>query len=236
MKHIMHLLFPLVIVAHSSMSLAGDMDDDPLLGKVMLDQLELRTGDSDATVNWSLDGWLGRDLDKLWLKTKGDYERGSIGEANLQALYSRAIAPFWDLQVGWRGDLRPEPVRNWLAVGVKGLAPYFFDLDAALFLGESGRSQARIQAEYELLLTQRLILVPELELTLSGKDDPETATGSGLSTVEAGLRIRYEIRREFAPYLGVSWTRLYGQTADYAVEEGDETDQFQIVVGIRCWL
>ena len=103
------------------------------------------------------------------------------------------ITPFWDLQAGWRGDLRPDPVRNWMALGVKGVAPYFFDIDAALFLGESGRTQARIKAEYELLLTQRLIIAPEVELILSGKNDPETGTGSGLSTVEAGLRLRYVV-------------------------------------------
>ncbi len=153
----------------------------------------------------------------------------------LQALYSRAIAPFWDLQLGWRRDVRPSPDRDWLAFGVKGLAPYYFDIDAALFVGDEGRTAARFQLEYELMLSPRLALVPEIEVNLYGRDDEAVGIGSGLAEIEAGLRLRYEIRREFAPYIGVNWTRLYGATADYALEEGDNVDEFQFVFGISFW-
>jgi copper resistance protein B len=118
---------------------------------------------------------------------------------------------------------------------VKGLAPYFFDIDAALFVGDAGRTSARLQVEYEIMLTQRLVLVPDIELNLYGKDDPATGIGSGLSNIEAGLRLRYEIRREFAPYIGLNWTKLYGDTADFARAEAADTDYIQFVFGVRAW-
>ncbi len=216
-------------------SFAGGKTDDPLLTLLLVDQLEIRTGDGDNSLVLDAEGWLGKDLHKLWVKAEGEYLDDAVSEAELQLLYSRAIAPFWDLQLGWRGDLRPTPNRDWLAFGLKGLAPYFFDIDAALFIGENGRSAARLQAEYEILLTQRLILVPDIEFNLYGKDDPATGIGSGLTNIEAGLRLRYEIRREFAPYLGINWNRAYGQTADYARAEGEEVDNLQLVFGLRTW-
>ena len=214
---------------------AGGMNDDPWLAMLVVDQFEMRTGSGDDPLAWEAEGWLGKDLHKLWLKTDGEYINGSVEEMDLQALYSRAISPFWDLQLGWRRDIRPSPDRDWLAFGFKGLAPYYFDVDAAVFLGDEGRTAARLQLEYEFMFTQRLILVPELELNFYGKDDPAVGIGSGLSDIEAGLRLRYEIRREFAPYIGVSWTNLYGRTADYAREEGEDAEDFRFVAGIRFW-
>ncbi|HFQ90144.1 MAG TPA: copper resistance protein B [Desulfobulbus sp.] len=228
------LLLILPLLAPAATSVAG-MVDDPLLTRVLVDQAEVRAGDGDDPLAWDAEGWTGYDLNKLWIKTDGDYVDGAVEEAELQVLYSRAVAPFWDLQAGWRGDLRPRPDRNWLALGVKGLAPYFFDIDAAVFVGESGRTAARLQAEYEILFTQRLILVPDFELNLYGRDDPATGIGSGISDLELGLRLRYEIRREFAPYVGINWIHLYGRTADYAREEGSDADDFRFVVGIRAW-
>lgn len=214
---------------------AGGMNDDPLLTNILVDQLEIRVADDDTPLVWDAEGWLGKDLNKLWLKTEGEYIDGRVEEAELQFLYSRAVAPFWDLQAGWRRDIRPRPDRDWLALGIKGLAPYYFDVDAAFFVGENGRTAARLQVEYEIMLSQRLILVPEIELNLYGEDDPEVGIGSGLSDIEAGLRLRYEIRREFAPYVGVSWTQLYGDTADFARMENEDTNSFQFVFGIRSW-
>lgn len=222
------LLFP-------GITAAGGMEDDPLLTMLVVDQLEIRNGEGKSPLVWDAEGWAGKDLHKFWVKTDGEYVDGQIEEAELQALYSRAVAPFWDLQLGWRRDIRPTPQRDWLAFGLKGLAPYYFDIDTALFIGDNGRTSARLQAEYEVMLTQRLVLVPEIEMNFYGKDDSATGTGSGLSDIEAGLRLRYEVRREFAPYIGVNWTRLYGQTADYAREEGDDTDDVQFVFGIRLW-
>ncbi len=122
-----------------------------------------------------------------------------------------------------------------MAIGFKGLAPYFFDIDAAAFIGESGRVALRFEAEYELLITQRLILTPDIEINLYGQNDPEVGIGSGLSDIEAGLRLRYEIRRQFAPYIGVNWTRLFGNTADFARIAGEKSSETQLVIGLRAW-
>ena len=222
-------------LAMSAPAWGGEMIDDPLLSMVRIDQLEVRAGDGDDPLVWEAEGWIGYDLNKLWIKTDGEHVNDGVEDAEVQALYSRAIAPFWDLQIGWRGDLRPTPERNWLALGVKGLAPYFFDIDAAIFIGENGRTAARLQAEYEILFAQRLVLVPDIEINLYGRNDPDLGIGSGLSDIETGLRLRYEIRREFAPYIGINWTRLYGDTADDARENGDDADDFRVVFGIMAW-
>jgi len=213
----------------------GGMEDDPVLAMVLVDQFELRAGDGDTPLVWDAEGWVGKDLNKLWIKTDGEYVDSRFEEVELQALYSRAIGTFWDLQVGWRGDFRPTPERNWLAFGIKGLAPYFFDIDVAFFVGENSRTAARLQVDYEILFTQKLILVPEIELNLYGKDDSAVGIGSGFSDSEIGLRLRYEIRREFAPYIGINWIHLYGDTADYAEAEGEDQDDFQFVFGLRAW-
>jgi len=232
MKNIIALLFFLII---PSLAFSGGMDDDPLLTMLVVDQLEIRNNDGRDPLVWDAEGWIGKDLHKLWIKTEGEYVDSRVEEVELQALYSRAVAPFWDIKLGWRRNIRPTPNRDWLAFGVKGLAPYFFDIDAALFVGDAGRTSARLQVEYEIMLTQRLVLVPEIELNLYGKDDPATGIGSGLSNIEAGLRLRYEIRREFAPYIGLNWTKLYGDTADFARAEEVDTDDIQFVFGVRAW-
>ncbi|MEH6650315.1 MAG: copper resistance protein B [Motiliproteus sp.] len=210
-------------------------EDDPLLYKVIVDQLEYRDTDGPNPMVWNIDGWLGKDLNKLWIKTEGERINGITEELEVQALYSRAIAPFWDLQAGWRHENLPKPDRDWAVVGVKGLAPYLFEVDAALFVGESGRSAARLEAEYEIMLTQRWVLSPEIELNLLGKSDPERGVGSGLTDIEVGLRLRYEIRREFAPYIGINWSKLTSDTADLARAEGEKTEAGQFVVGVRAW-
>ncbi len=216
-------------------ALAGGMNDDPLLTMLVVDQLEFRNDNGSDPLVWEAEGWIGKDLHKLWLKSDGEYVDSRVEEMEIQALYSRAIAPFWDVQLGWRRDIRPNPDRDWLALGIKGLAPYFFDIDAALFIGDNGRSSARLQVEYEIMLTQQLVLVPEVEINLYGKNDPDIEIGSGLSNIDAGLRLRYEIRREFAPYIGLNWTRLYGETADFAQDEGKDINDIQVVFGVRAW-
>jgi len=209
--------------------------DDPILSKVMIDQLEVRS--TDGPDPWVLDAqaWIGQDLNKIWFKTEVEKVGGETEEAQLQALYSRAIAPYWDIQVGWRHDFKPNPTRDWLAVGVEGLAPYWFEIDAAMFVGGSGQVAARLEAEYEWMFTQRWVLSPELEVNLHSEDDESTGVGSGISDLELGLRLRYEIRREFAPYIGVNWSKLFGNTADFARDEGEDTDDVQFVVGVRAW-
>lgn len=210
-------------------------EDDPLLAMVSIDKLEWRQRDADNAAVWDLDAWIGRDRNKLWLRSEGEYADGRSENAWAEALYGRALAPFWDLQLGWRHDFRPQPGRDWLAVGVKGLAPYWFDVEATLYAGGNGTVAGRFDSAYELLFTQRLILEPELELDFYGKDDGRRGIGSGLSNLEMSLRLRYQIRRELAPYVGVSWERALGQTADYAREEGKGASDLQYLAGVRAW-
>ena len=192
---------------------------------------------TDGPDPWVLDAqaWIGQDLNKLWLKIEAENVDGHTTEAETQVLYSRAIAPYWDLQVGWRHDIRPQPSRDWLAVGIDGLAPYWFEVDAAAFLGQSGQVATRLKGEYEWMLTQSWVLSPEMEVNLHSKDDEEVGIGSGLSSLELGLRLRYEIRRELAPYIGVNWTRKFGNTADFARDEGEDSNDVQFVAGVRAW-
>ncbi len=213
----------------------AEMADDPLLLTVIFDQMETRNAAGDNTLSWDGQGWLGKDLHKIWFKTDGERTAGDTDEAELQFLYSKAIARYWDFQLGVRHDFKPSPSRSWVAIGFKGLAPYFFDIDAAAFIGESGRVALRFEAEYELLITQRLILTPDIEINFYGQNDPEVGIGSGLSDIEAGLRLRYEIRREFAPYVGVNWARMFGSTADFAKIAGRDTSEAQLVIGLRTW-
>jgi len=214
---------------------AGGLPDDPILFAVFADQFEWRDAGDDDLLVWDAQGWIGKDLNKFWWKTNGEMEGGDIDGAELQFLYSRAFARFWDFQVGLRTDIEPDPGRDWAVIGIQGLAPYFFELDAALFVGESGRVAARLEAEYDFLFTQKLILTPELEINAYNKDDPALRIGSGLSDLELGLRLRYEFRREFAPYVGVNWEKKFGSTADYARDDGLSSSDFQLVIGIRAW-
>lgn len=209
-------------------------DDDPLLIKVMFDEIEKGLGSNDPA-RFEVQAWAGKDLHKLWLKTEGEYESSDQKELEIQALYSRAIAPYWDAQVGIKVDIEPSPSRTWAVLGIQGLAPYFFEVDAALFIGEEGRTAMRLKAEYEMLITQKLILSPQAEVNLYGKNDAELGIGSGLSDISAGLRLRYEFKREFAPYIGVEWANKFGNTADFARDEGEKTHEVQFIVGLRAW-
>lgn len=185
-----------------------------------------------------LDGnvWFGGDINKLWFKTELEYlpEESEFEEAEVQALWSRAVSPYFDFQAGVRQDFEPKG-RTHLVAGFQGLAPYLFEVDAASFLSTDGDLTARVEAEYELLLTQRLILQPRAEIELSAQEIPELEIGSGLNSVAAGLRLRYEVKREFAPYIGVEWQQSYGETADFIKAAGGETDAVAVLFGIRAW-
>ena len=224
----------LLMLSPVNSALAGGKDD-PVLGKVLIDQLEVRDADGNNPLVLDGQGWIGKDLQKLWFKAEVERVDSETEEAELQALYSQAIAPFWDVQVGLRQDFQPTPSRSWAVIGLQGLAPYFFEIDTALFIGESGRTALRLEAEYELLFTQRLILTPEIEINIYGQNDADLGVGSGLSDIEAGLRLRYEVRREFAPYIGVNWNKSFGNSADFARSEGEDTDDLQWVIGVRAW-
>lgn len=209
--------------------------DDPTLAKVMIDKLEYRFTDGPDPLVLEADAWIGKDLHKAWFKIDAERVDGGIEELELQALYSRAIAPFWDLQMGLRHDARPNPDQTWAAFGVKGLAPYWFEVDAAAFVNPDGQVNVRGSTEYEWMFTQQVALSPEVEINLYSKDDPARDIGAGLADMQAGLRLRYEIRREFAPYIGVNWNRRFGETADLARAAGEKVDDVQFVVGLRAW-
>ena len=159
---------------------------------------------------------------------------GDVEDAELQALYSRAIAPYWNLQAGLRHDFKPDGL-DYAVIGVQGLAPYFFEIDVSAFLSTEGDVSARAEIEYDLLLTQRLILQPRIEANLSLQDIPERMLGAGLNNIDAGLRLRYEIKREFAPYIGVEWQGNFGDTKNFIQATGGETDKTVFVAGVRTW-
>ncbi len=204
---------------------------------ILGERFEYQSNDNDPLTVWEAQGWVGGDIQKLWFKTEGEYEteKGQFEEAEVQALYSRAISPFWDLQAGIRHDLKPDPSRSYAVIGAQGVAPYWFELDGQLFLSNEGDISARLEAEYELRLTQRLMLQPRIELNGAFSDDDEIGVGSGLSTAAAGLRLRYEITRQFAPYIGVSCNRAFGKTKDLARADGKDSDHVSWVAGIRFW-
>lgn len=204
---------------------------------IQADRLEYQSHDGDPLLLWDAQGWFGGPLNKIWIKTEGEYlaDADVLEEAEIQALYSRAITPYFDLQAGVRYDFEPDPSRAYGVIGLQGLAPQWFELDAAAFFSSEGDISARIEAEYEILLTQRLVLQPRAELNFAVQDVEELGIGSGLSTAEAGLRLRYEIRREFAPYIGVAWNWKVGETADFARADGEDTDNVSFVAGLRFW-
>ena len=217
------------------------IDDNPVVGLLLADQLELRSSDSPDLLRWDVQGWIGTDYNKLWVKTEGEDRRPSPGggDAELQLLYSRLIAPFWDLQAGLRYDRLygegPDRDRSFAVLGLEGLAPYRFELEPALFLSEAGDLSARVTATYDLLFTQRLILQPRFELNLAAQQVSKYAVGRGVDDLELGLRLRYELRRELAPYVGLNWLRRFGDTADMAREDGEQVTDLSIVAGIRVW-
>ena len=228
-----HSLLLLLVMIPSRVIAMGE--DDPLVGMLRFDKLEIAVDENPTPQRLEAKGWLGYDLNKLWLKSGVEREGGETDSADLELLYGRAFAPYWDVQVGWKRDLKPSPEQDWLALGLHGLAPYFFEVDTTVYFADGGRSSLAFMAEYELLLTQRWILSPEFEFELNGYNEREMGIGSGLSTLKVGLRLRYEIRREFAPYIGLHWERDYGNTADFARSRGEDVDDLQYVVGVRAW-
>jgi copper resistance protein B len=209
--------------------------DDAIHYYVLFDQLEWQAGDGVTGVAWDTRGWIGRDVSRFWFRTEGEGEEGRLGTADVHALFGRAIGRWWDVVAGVRQDFGPGPARTWAAVGIQGLAPYWFEVEATAYVGASGRTQFRLETEYELLLTNRLILQPLAEVELFGKSDPERGIGAGLSSADAGLRLRYEIRRELAPYVGVAWHRKFFGTADQAEAAGEQTGGARLALGVRLW-
>lgn len=216
------------------MAAGMQMEDTSAAGQVLLEQLEWRQTAQGSAAFWDTQAWYGGDYDKAWLKLEGERVRGATEDARVELLWDHAASRWWNLQVGAREDVGGAP-RTWAAVGVQGLAPYRFNVETTLYAGEAGRTAARAKLDHDLLLTQRLVLQPKLELNLYGKSDPARRIGSGVSDLDLGIRLRYEIRRELAPYLGVAWRRRFGSTADQARASGVNPDDVQLVAGMRAW-
>ncbi len=204
--------------------------------QLMLDRLEYRLGKGADGYHWEGEGWIGGDINRLAFKTEGEGEIGGpLESAEVQALYSRAIDPWFNLEAGVRHDIRPDPQRSYAVIGIEGLAPYWFEVGAQAFLSTKGDAHLRLEGSYDQRLTQRLILQPAAEVNIAAQDVPELGIGSGLSDIELGLRLRYEFAREFAPYLGVNWERKLGDSARYARAHGDRASVTSFVMGVRFW-
>lgn len=185
---------------------------------------------------WDGEAWFGGDISRFVFKHEGEGEfRGPLGDMELLGLYSRAISPYWNLQAGIRYDVKPDPSRSHAVIGIEGLAPYWFEVTAAVFLSSKGEVRGRIEGFYDQRITQRLILQPRLEANLSAQAIPELGVGAGLSNLELGVRLRYEIKREFAPYIGFEWTRQFGETARFARASGVQVSDPHLVMGVRVW-
>ncbi|MEN5291241.1 copper resistance protein B [Stenotrophomonas lactitubi] len=211
----------------------GAMEHAPEINSLLLiDRLEHWDGKNGNGQAWEASGWIGGNINRLWLRTDGERSNGRTESSGVEALYGRAISPWWNVLVGVRQDFRPADSRTWAAIGIQGLAPYKFESSATLYAGSGGQLMAKAEIEYDVLLTNRLILQPLLEATVASKDEPEYGIGRGLNKVEAGLRLRYEFSRRFAPYIGISHERAFGDTADYA---GDHARDTRWVAGIRMW-
>lgn len=222
---------PYVLEGAGAMHTADQMTSASLL----VNRLE-RVDTRDASFSaWDLRASIGRDFDKLVLKSEGEYADGAVEHARTEALWSHAIANFWDAQLGWRHDGGAAPEQDWLAFGVSGLAPYWFELDTTGYVGEGGQTALRVEGEYELLITQRLILQPRIEVTAYGRRDAARGVASGPSDATAGLRLRYEFSRQFAPYVGVEGNWLLGGTAGLARADGEPTRSTRWVAGVRFW-
>jgi copper resistance protein B len=219
----------------SGMETMQPVMDRPILAHIIFSQLEGRWNGTNTEFRWEGQGWVGTDYDKLWIKSEATLTNGALGDSQQQFLYDRAVTTYFDLQGGLRSDIDSRPTRNWAAFGVQGLAPYFFDLELTGYASDQGHLAAKLEASYDLLITQRLILQPQIELNLYSKADPARLVGAGFSDIDTGLRLRYEFSRNFAPYLGVVYEGKFGQSASYARRLGESTGDFRFAFGVRVW-
>lgn len=207
-----------------------------IIRQVMFNLAEYQVRDGADGFRWDGEGWIGGDINRLTIKTEGEGAFGEgVDDAEIQALYSRAIGPYFNFQAGVRYDFKPNPSRTYATIGFEGLAPYWFEVEGALFLSNKGDVLGRLEGYYDQRITQRIILQPRAELNFAAQDVPENGIGSGLSDIELGLRLRYEIKREFAPYVGVSWDRKLGDTARFARAAGEDPGGVSLVLGVRSW-
>lgn len=228
-------LLPVLVRAGDEPSMGAHMDADPWYALVRVDRLEWQDADEGSAVAWQVDAWAGRDAGRGLLRAEGERTDGVTEENRVELLGWMPASAYWNLVAGLRQDFEPASPRTYLAFGVEGLAPGWVHLEATGYYGERGQLAANVAAELELLLTNRLILLPEVELEAWSRDDEVNGLGAGLGTVELGLRLRYEIRREFAPYAGLEWAGKVGATADLAREAGEPVRESRWVAGLRVW-
>lgn len=204
--------------------------------QIMFNLAEYRARKAGEGYLWDGEAWVGGDIDRVWLKSEGEGRFGTaLEKAEFQALYSHAVDPYWNVQAGIRHDVGRGPSGSYATVAIEGLAPYWFDVEGALFLSDKGDMLARVEGYYDQRISNFVTLQPRIEANVSAQKVPETGMGSGLTDLEAGLRLRYEGRRELAPYIGVSWERQFGGTARFSRERGDDTGGFSVVAGVRSW-
>jgi copper resistance protein B len=203
----------------------------------MFDQLEGRTNGPNSSFRWDGQGWIGTDFNKLWIKSEGTVTNGVMSDGDQEILYDRPIPHmrYFDWQTGVRLDLDNGPTRAWAAIGVQGLAPYFFNFEPTLYIRDGGRVAGRIQGSYNMYLTQRLILQPHLEMNFYSQADPARGIGSGLSDLDSGMRLGYQFSRKFAPYVGYAYSGVFGETATFTRQIGDPTRAPRVVFGIWVW-
>jgi copper resistance protein B len=214
--------------------------DEMTVSKIIFEQLEYRDSSDSSMNRWDMQGWRGTDYEKFWLKFEGeDNNSESSGEFELQTLYSEATSAYWDLQFGARYDRTygdgANDERYFGVFGVQGLAPYWFEIESALFIDKDANVSARFVASYDLLFSQRLIFQPRFELNASANDLPDFGIGQGINDIQIDLRLRYEFKREIAPYIGISWQKKYGDSAAYSQLEGGLSENTEIVLGVRIW-
>lgn len=236
------VLLPLAIVA-PALAIADEahsdpgahMNDDPRQTMLLLDRFEWQDAREGSAVAWDVKAWAGTDYRRVLLRAMGERVDGDTEENRVELLWWRPVASRWDLVAGIRQDFEPVTPRSFLALGVQGLAPWWVHVDATAYLGERGQVAATLEADTDLLLTNRLIMTPRVEVEAYGSDDERNGVGNGVSEISAGLRLRYEIRREFAPYIGLTWTGKLGDTADFARAGDQSVRDARWVAGVRVW-
>jgi len=231
----------LTSMSNRHMAQTMQMDDAARFGKVLFDRLEWRdSGRGEGRAEWDGQAWYGGDYNKLWVRSEGKFVPKGFGtalrDADVEVLWNRVISRWWNVQFGGRRDVGAGRSHTWATIGIEGLAPQWFETEATIYVGDQGRTAARLKAQYDLLLTQRLVLQPFAEVNLYGRAERGAQIGSGLSDLELSMRLRYEVRREFAPYVGFVWLRRFGQTADLVRVAAGETSDLELALGVRVWL
>lgn len=235
MDHYADRQFPAAEMARARQHMMRDSGAQTF-SQIMFNLAEVQIRNGRDGYRWDGEGWFGGDINRLTVKTEGEgVFREGVEAAEVQALYSRAVGPYFNFQAGARHDFRPSPTRTYATVGFEGLAPYWFEVEGALFLSNKGDVLARLEGYYDQRITQRLILQPRVEFNLSAQDVPENRLGAGLTDAEFGLRLRYEISRHFAPYIGLSYQAKTGRTADFTRVDGKDPTITSLVAGVHFW-